>query len=234
LLRLREPHESAAPEDPDVIVPLAIFAVFVAGGVTILLRRALAAHRSAEGSRGGPSWLQLSLLPYLVGLTLPFVTVPLTIFWVDQVTGTSVCVTVPSLAIDKVWHCERNSVLLTLLPGVLNLLPFAWLASRLAEVRRAAVVAGSLGAARLTIPVVLLFAEGPTVRLFGSYQFPPAQAGNWSLVASPVLWLLTLVATVSVARSTSGRLLWAVVTVLASFILMLHISESVDLLHDAP
>lgn len=57
----------------------------------------------------------------------------------------------PDCGLDEPWW-ELRHLRLALLPGLVDLLALAWLASRTAAVRRAAVVAGFMGVARFVLP----------------------------------------------------------------------------------
>ena len=87
--------------------------------------------------------------PFLLVFLLPIVTVPLTLLlFLSLPTG---CV------IGDTSTLELLYAEVALLPGVANLLPFLWLMSKAARVRRSAIVAGRIGAARFVVPQVMLF-----------------------------------------------------------------------------
>ena len=95
------------------------------------------------------SHLDRPLFPFLLVYLLPIATVPITLLLLSSLpTG---CV----IGDSSTWELRYAQV--AFLPGVANLLPFLWLMSGTARVRRSAIVAGLIGAARFVFPQVMLF-----------------------------------------------------------------------------
>lgn len=94
-------------------------------------------------------WWNRWYSPYLVLLLVPVITLPVTF---------TIWESIPYCIIDEHQYKTRD-VALALSPTVADLLPFLWFLSRAPGVRRAAIIAGLIGAARFAIPVVLLLAE---------------------------------------------------------------------------
>ncbi|HEU4759236.1 MAG TPA: hypothetical protein VFT91_04555 [Dehalococcoidia bacterium] len=101
----------------------------------------------------------------------------------------------PGVYGDNTWDCPAENVLPTLLPGLLNLGAFLWLLSPHRGARLAGLTAGSLGAARLVVPGLIYLALG-TVSLRTTFWPGP----NESVIASVVLWGLSLIAAVAFPR----------------------------------
>ena len=87
--------------------------------------------------------------PLLLVFLSPIATVPITLLLLSSLPQGCVIGDFAS------WELRYAQV--ALLPGVANLLPFLWLMSRKARVRRSAIVAGFIGAARFVFPQVMLF-----------------------------------------------------------------------------
>ena len=86
--------------------------------------------------------------PFLLVYLLPIATVPLTLLLLWSLPQGCVIGDMPA------WELRYAQV--ALLPGVANLLPFLWFMSKTARVRRSAIVAGLIGAARFVVPQVML------------------------------------------------------------------------------
>ena len=86
--------------------------------------------------------------PFLLVYLLPIATVPITLLLLSSLPQGCVIGDAPA------WELRYAQV--ALLPGVANLLPFLWLMFMTARVRRSAMVAGLIGAARFVIPQVML------------------------------------------------------------------------------
>ena len=120
--------------------------------------------------------------PFLLVYLLPIATVPLTLllFW----SLPQSCV----IGDTNTWELRYAQV--ALLPGVANLLPFLWLMSMTARVRRSAIVAGLIGAARFVIPqVMLLFIT--TSGCSGSVYVEPAALLVRLLPLMFILWVVS-------------------------------------------
>jgi hypothetical protein len=90
----------------------------------------------------GRQWWDRSALPYLMLAASPLLTLPI---------SATVLGTIPDCGDDEPWW-ELRHFEIALAPALADLLPFLWLVSRTPDVRRAAVVAGLMGAARYAIP----------------------------------------------------------------------------------
>ncbi len=92
----------------------------------------------------GWSWLNRPLWPFLLVLVSPMLTAPISL---------ALILSIPDCGLDEPWwelpHFQR-----ALLPGLVDLLPFLWLVSAGARVRKAAIIAGLIGVARFTVPQV--------------------------------------------------------------------------------
>ena len=97
------------------------------------------------------------------------------------------------------WECAPEYVLPTLLPGVLILVAFLWLRSPERPTRYAAVIAGTLGAARLITPALIYVASG-TVTLRTTF-FPGPDA---SVALSASLWVVSIAAALAFPRLLKG------------------------------
>ncbi len=86
--------------------------------------------------------------PFLLVYLLPIATVPLTLLLFSSLPQGCVIGDMPA------W--ELRFAQMALLPGVANLLPFLWFMSKAARVRRSAIVAGLIGAARFVVPQMML------------------------------------------------------------------------------
>ncbi len=94
------------------------------------------------------SSLDRPFYPFLLVYLLPVVTVPMTFLLLLLLPGGCV------IGDSSSWELRYAQV--AFLPGVANLLPFLWLMSRAARVRRSAIVAGLIGAGRFAFPQVML------------------------------------------------------------------------------
>ena len=150
-------------------------------------------------------------LPFAWILIVPAVTVPLHIGLLGVITDgyqyggafasgdAGVCSQVRQSRYDKLWECPVEAAVPTLLPGLLNLAPLLFLFSSTRGVRYAALVAGSLGAARFLVPAVIYVADAPNVEIIGSFQWPPAMGSVASVYASVALWMVSLAAAIVIA-----------------------------------
>jgi len=114
------------------------------------------------------SWLNRWWLPFLWIILTPIITLPLSGGLFDALAGYHTPEEVGLRAINdpdcldfacveyEYFQVGAPTVMAFALPGLLNLAPLAWLSSRNAKVRTAAVVAGALGVLRLLIPVFVL------------------------------------------------------------------------------
>ena len=97
------------------------------------------------------SWLNRPLWPLLLVLVSPVLTAPISLALISSI---------PDCGLDEPWW-ELPRIQRALLPGLVDLLPFLWLASSGTRVRQAAIIAGLIGAARFAAPQVsvALYAE---------------------------------------------------------------------------
>jgi hypothetical protein len=168
------------------------------GGFALLW---IAAAWRAESARGSERTWPLPLLWVLV---VPTVTVGLQIGLLGLITDgyqyggvlaggpAGACEEVRQSAYDKQWSCPLGAALPTLLPGLLNLVPFAGLASSAPRARAAAGVAGGLGLVRLLVPILMYASQGSDVTIIGSWQAPAAMGSVASATASAALWFASL------------------------------------------
>ena len=131
--------------------------------------------------------LDRPLCPFLLVILAPLVTVPIT--W-------GIFAYLPDCGADEPWWQLRH-IQRALLPGLLNLLPFAWLASRKVPVRRMGAVAGMIGVVRVALPQVL-------VVIYATSSV--GQPGNSSCTVSVFLlvWLVPIMLGVWVASTLLG------------------------------
>lgn len=131
----------------------------------------------------------------------PLATVILTLLITDRITHTDMCVSRGGNWFVADYWCPPVPIALALSPGVLNLIPILWLRSADPKTRLAAVVGLILGALRLVLPVIGVFAgaantdfaPGPQVEV--GPGFPNGSLNPWfPFVVSLPLWLATFVA----------------------------------------
>src|SRR4051812_11791709 len=103
----------------------------------------------------------MKFVPIVWILFIPYVTVPVTLYLVSSMARH--CQVLEQHADAAVLSCSTSDALLTLIPGIANLLPLAFLFSHFSEIRLEAGIASALGALRTAIPAVLLSFSGPTV-----------------------------------------------------------------------
>ena len=135
--------------------------------------------------------LNRPLWPLLLVILSPLVTLPITggIIWL-----------LPDCGVDEPWW-QLGHMRLALLPGLVDLVPFVWLASAKAQGRRAAAVAGVIGVARAALPQL-------AVGLYAASYFgqggDPACSVSVFLLASLILLMLGI---------------WAASALLSAFVL---------------
>ena len=159
------------------------------------------AASSEWASKGWFSWLNEWGWPFAWILLIPAVTVSWQAVLLHSLANQDNCVLIfrGELGGDE-WGCPVGDVLPTLLPGLLNLVAFLWLVFP-GRTRHAALIAGTLGALRLGVPVLLYITSGPDMTVVTGGLIWPAVRGD-SFLASWVLWFLSLVA--------AGVFAWAV------------------------
>jgi hypothetical protein len=144
------------------------------------------------GARGSQRWWDRPLLPYLLLSASPMLTLPI---------GRIILTSLPDCGIDEPWW-ELGHFELALLPALADFLPFLWLVSGTPKVRRAALFAGLMGAARFAIPQAVTLDYGLSTI---------AQPGNSACtISSP--FVAALVAPIILA-------LWLVSALVAALIL---------------
>jgi len=109
----------------------------------------------------GQRWWDRSVLPYLVLALSPVLTLPIS----ARILGA-----MPDCGEDEPWW-ELRHFEIALLPALADLLPFLWLVSATPGVRRAAIVAGLMGAARYAIP------QAATLNYSSSYGWQESNSG---------------------------------------------------------
>lgn len=93
-----------------------------------------------------------------------------------------------------------------LIPGLLNLVPFRWLWIADPRTRIAAISASTLGVAGLVGSLWELFAQGPTFEVDSDFIVPSLPPpGPSGLALGTVIWLLTLIALLVIAKLPVGR-----------------------------
>jgi hypothetical protein len=144
-------------------------------------------------------------LPLWLIVLAPLLTVPLTQAATQSLVNTDSCSNIQLDFIGGSASCQTDSLVVALAPGLVNLVPLLWLVSKDARTRKAALVAGLLGTARLVMPAAALLSSGPISII--SWGFVKAYPNDQTVVgASIVLWLVTVVTTlVFAAPSVAGR-----------------------------
>ena len=143
------------------------------------------------------SRLDRPLFPFLLLFFLPIATASITFV---------ILLNLPGCVIGDESSWELGHTHMAFLPGVANLLPFLWLMSRTARVRRSAIVAGLIGAALFALPQAGLF--------FPFIQGMTASGSQWSCPGSVYVSPLYVVILVLPAMF----ILWFVSTLLATAI----------------
>lgn len=150
--------------------------------------------------------------PFVWLVLIPVLTVPLTVVLAGQILQSSQCTItfVGSFAEPERALCPDRPVLMSLLPGLLDLGPFAWLVLPGDDImRRNAVVAGSLGALRLLVPVLGILLTGPspgrTVLVSGLVFVYPNSDFLPVVGISVLLWIISVVTWIWRAAVESSR-----------------------------
>jgi hypothetical protein len=130
-------------------------------------------------------------LPFVFVLLLPLFTVPATS--VLRETAVSTC-RLPEGFCDMICAAFCPTILMigTLAPGLLGMLTLGWSRSIRGDVRQAAYVATAMAGLRVAAPAAEMLAVG----LFTDWTTPMfgfGIGGVFSLILSPLLWLITLV-----------------------------------------
>ncbi len=166
---------------------------------------------SGLASRVSFRWLNQLSAPFLWVMLTPIVTVPLSIYLFIVLAGYHEPeeIGLPSKASHEYFEVGPTLMAFTL-PGLLNLVPFAWALAPKPRVRIAGIVAGLLGLLRLLIPptALLLFfnrVTNPEGTSFFEYD-------TFRLVAPPPpyieIWILGFLAWLG-SRVAWGTLEWA-------------------------
>jgi hypothetical protein len=112
--------------------------------------------------------LEKAYNPVLVALLVPIVTLPLTLILVNQIERQGIC---SGLSLGET-RCPTIPMVLSLTPGILNLVPAFWVLSRNPGIGRLAVLAALLGAARWAAPAAIYLMQGPFVPIDRSMNVP--------------------------------------------------------------
>jgi hypothetical protein len=162
--------------------------VFLLAALIVLTVRRRGTTSPAEAPGRFP-WIW----PFLWIVFIPLVTVPLSAAWLHRVVvvGYPHCVErVGEVHMFVPYECPAGDMLPALLPGLLNLGAFFWVLSPRKRVQIAAVVAGSLGTARLLVPLLSIWrADTVVVGTLGGWHIE-----HESVFVSLLLWLLSVVA----------------------------------------
>lgn len=139
----------------------------------------------------------LVVVPFLWILLIPIATVWMQAVLLGPIVGRAHCeLHGAGMEYSEVWHCPSEDVWPTLLPGLLNLVPLAWLILPDRRARFAGLVAGLLGFLRFGAPLVLYLwvpmngAASGRVVMTDKWFWTTAQ--NPTVLVSWVLWALTL------------------------------------------
>jgi len=141
------------------------------------------------------SWFNAWGWPFIWILLIPVVTGIWSEILIEDAVDESTCTLIKSAgAVEfeffyEIWRCPREDMLPTLLPGLLNLVAFAWVLSGKREVRWAALMAGTLGAVRLAVPAAIYWHSGAYLEIHGGGATSSARA-------SLGLWLLSAVSAI--------------------------------------
>ncbi|MGE0685528.1 MAG: hypothetical protein AB7P33_02205 [Dehalococcoidia bacterium] len=128
----------------------------------------------AIGNLLSRKWFQpfgwIILIPIVTGLTTAFLQDQ---FW-------------PSCEyVNDHYQCPSTDVALSLTPGLLNLVAFAWRLSSEPRVRAAALIAGLLGTARFVLPIAGVLLSGDSIRFdYTGWGYSTATSS-----LSMILWL---------------------------------------------
>lgn len=122
-------------------------------------------------------------LPFLVLFLSPLVTVPVT---------AAIILLLPDCGVDEPWW-EQGHIQRAFLPGLVDLLPFAWLLSTTSRVRWAALIAGLMGTLRFMFPQVALAVYGASSG--GQAGDPSCNVSGfllpWLAASIVGLWIIT-------------------------------------------
>jgi hypothetical protein len=136
--------------------------------------------------------------PVLWLLLVPLITVPLTLRLLGELEGCTALLQTPPPG----YRCSAPAALLSLAPGLLNLLPALWLRSHDRRVRSAALLATALGVIRLVVPAVMYLAQGANVWIVYGITWLPNP--NSTLV-SLGLWIVSLCVAAGFVGFAIGR-----------------------------
>jgi hypothetical protein len=133
----------------------------------------------------------MKFMPIVWILFTPYVTVPATLYLLSSMARH--CQVLEQHADAAALSCSTSDALLTLIPGIANLVPLVFLLSRFSEIRLEARSASALGALRFAIPVMLLCFSGPTVTVQCGSFLPCFVSGNavFSFLPGIFLWFVT-------------------------------------------
>jgi hypothetical protein len=120
-------------------------------------------------------------VPLMIVASAPLITVPLTVGLAGSLVSSGACLQVGFNG-GYDYFCRPISVALTLLPGLVNLVPAFWLLSSTRRTRTAATVAATLGFARLVLPVTVVLSSAaalPAGTATGAATCGPATGSGW-------------------------------------------------------
>jgi hypothetical protein len=95
--------------------------------------------------------------PFVWVITIPVATVPIT--YLLMVSRISLCTSAGGFEV-RYYECPTSVMIPTLVPGILNLVPFVWLRSAKPQVWTAGLIAGMLGLVRFLSPLAQYNLEG--------------------------------------------------------------------------
>jgi uncharacterized membrane protein len=164
-----------------------------------------------SGSASRLAWLDKRVWPFAWILLIPIVTGMGQSGFLADLVHQDKCTLLEDWP-DLIYECPRQDALPTLLPGLLNLVAFSWVLSGRREVRWAALVAGTLGAARLAAPLLIYTVSGAHVRISGVEGFwwgeeisVTVSLGLWGLSLVSALVFLVFVVTAEIVESKERK-----------------------------
>jgi hypothetical protein len=142
--------------------------------------------------------------PLLWVVFIPVVTVPATMWLLNLLVDSNVCIPVTPTGFSPLQrgsYCPVSLALVALTPGLLNLVPATRLRAPQPRARSAATVATVLGSIRLVAPAVVLLTSWPQVLVetgLGVIDLDITSImiiyfGLLGMIVSPLLWVVTVV-----------------------------------------
>lgn len=142
----------------------------------------------------GRSRIGFWMLPFLWILLLPLVTVPMSLMLSDVVLD---CVRLTGSFLGT-RRCETSSLLLTYLPGAALIGAYLFFPLGDDRVRKASLIAGTIGLVRFVMPLTVLATFG---RTFETTFWPPPNVVAAAAVSVVLYWLVTVPASIWFART---------------------------------